>query len=114
MEIQIDDTYWLRSDERNLILARKRVTQNGENAGQESWENLQYYTSLPGFAKGALDQGVRDSEAKDLLRLVKDYEVTVAALQQLYRDLEERIKASCKEEAKHEHLSKADGDTDQA
>ena len=73
MEIQINDTYWLRSDERNLILARKRVTQNGENAGQESWENLQYYTSLPGFAKGVLDQGVRDSEAKDLLELVRDY-----------------------------------------
>lgn len=93
MEIQINDTYWLRSDERNLILARKRVTQNGENAGQESWENLQYYTSLPGFLKGALDQGIRDSEAKNLLELVRDYEANLSALRRLYQELEEQLKA---------------------
>lgn len=98
MDVPIIRDWWLRSDERNLILARKRVTQSGSNAGQEIWENLQYYTSLPGFAKGVLDQGVRDSEAKDLLELVRDYEDSVSALQRLYQELEERFKASCKED----------------
>ena len=41
MEIAIDEQYWLRSDERNFILARKRITQEGENAGQEqSWNEI--------------------------------------------------------------------------
>lgn len=80
MEIQINDTYWLRSDERNFILSRKRITQNGPNAGQEVWENMQYYTTMSGLVKGMLDQGIRDSTAKSIMELEKDYREACTAL----------------------------------
>lgn len=101
MEIQINDVYWLRSDERNLILARKRITQSGDNAGRESWEHVGYYTSLSGLVKGMLDQGVRDSKAKSLMELEQDYRETCTALYGL-----------CAEIDKYKDLLLAGGDND--
>ena len=89
IETQINDTFWLRSDERNFIIARKRITQNGENAGAENWENVGYYTSLPGLAKGLLDLDIRLSDANTFEELLCDYRATVSALQALYRELDQ-------------------------
>lgn len=92
MEIQIDGQYWLRSDERNLILSRKRITKEGLNAGQESWENVGYYTTLSGFMKGCLDQQIRVSDADTLAKLERDYKAGYTALQKVCRELDEYLK----------------------
>ena len=92
MEIAIDEQYWLRSDERNFILARKRITQEGENAGQESWENVGHYTSLSGLVKGCLDRQLRGSKANTLAELDRDYQASYTALKRLYGELDSRLK----------------------
>lgn len=67
--IKINDNWQIDTDQYNVILQRRRVSEKGKNPGTERWENIGYFGSF----KHALCELVeQDIKAAESLREVVD------------------------------------------
>lgn len=46
MELQINLEYRVRTDEYNIFLEKRRISQKGKTAGQEAWDIVGYYPDI--------------------------------------------------------------------
>lgn len=77
MIIPITDSVRLRYEEKNYMAERRRIVQDGKNAGAAVWEILGYYADFKQAAKGLLTRHfhaiaveTQADNAKDLRALI--------------------------------------------
>lgn len=80
MNIKIDNDYKLTSDDRNVILVKTWIGQEGKSKGKEQESNVGYYANVQGALKGYLRIKTNLSDAttiKELLADVRKIEKTI-------------------------------------
>ena len=63
--IKIDEKYYITADPHCFILQEKRIKQDGQNKGEEYFENLGCYVSIDSALKGLLKKEIRKYLAKE-------------------------------------------------
>lgn len=76
MNINIDNEYGLRSDERNVILVRIKESKTGKNAGEIYEENVTYHANVQGALKSYLRIKTNLSEATSIQELLDEVKET--------------------------------------
>ena len=76
----INKNFKIESDRLNVVLYRFRKDRNGE----EYWSPQGYYSTVKNALNGLVDQGVRDTDLRDLRTVVKaidELKVDIARLE---------------------------------
>lgn len=81
MKIELGNGLLLeRADDRNWHLTKLKTKTKGDRAGETYEEHVGWYGSLAVAARGALDQMVGDSDAKNVLELVEEVQQAEARI----------------------------------
>jgi len=84
MDIQIDDTYFITSDERNIILNKTTVAgETCKDAGERRYQPVSFHNTLASALKSFRERKIKLSEAKtldELLMEVRDLNSKIAQL----------------------------------
>lgn len=72
MNIKIDENYKLTSDDRNVILVKTWIGQEGKSKGKEQKLNVGYYANVQGALKDYLRIKTNLSEATTIKELLAD------------------------------------------
>lgn len=86
LEIQIGEKYLITSDEYNLVLKEKKVSEKGK----EYMVNLGYFGKLEHLVSALLLRDIRESEAKSIQELIIQLE---SAQNGLKIEINEKVKA---------------------
>lgn len=93
MEIQINNTYWLRSDKYGYIVARKVGIKSGKNQGCFRWSDEFYANTLLQVVVGLLERGIRASEVTSLAELADAVETLKTELKEWCNETDKTLKA---------------------
>lgn len=81
MIIQITDSVRFRYEDKNYMLERLRVVQEGKNAGMEVWDVVAYHSSFKDVAQSLLDRHFYLIAGKDgAIGVVKDLKSLIDAV----------------------------------
>lgn len=74
-----------KMDERNWVVEKKRIIQEGKDKGDEAWGSRKFYAKLQYAAHSLLDKMVANADATSVKRLVREIrkaknEITEAVL----------------------------------
>lgn len=73
--------YRLASDTNCIILQERKARKEGNNKGEEYFDNLGYYSTVTAAAKAIIDHNVRASEATSLKELMAEIAEVKAMIQ---------------------------------
>ena len=69
----IGKNWKIESDSLNVILSqRKRRTNKETGKAYDYWKPMGYYATIPNAMHGLVDQGIRDTELKDLKTIIAE------------------------------------------
>ena len=70
MRVHVENDLYISADGRQYVVERRGVTQSGENAGNEYFTSLGYYSSLQGAVNGIVKLKISESTATTLKELI--------------------------------------------
>lgn len=68
--MNIGKNYRIETDAQNVIVQRRTVARAGKNAGQETWDNEAYVSTLENALKWLVDNEVKETGLTDLKTVI--------------------------------------------
>lgn len=84
--VNIDESYYVKLEDRNLTLCKKRISKGEKTAGQEMEDVIGYFDSFEGVFKRYFKEEVvsrsvgKDMELKEFMELIKGIKEDITAI----------------------------------
>lgn len=69
LNIQLNEKYFINSDERNYILVKKRIATQGKNKGKEILVNVGYFGNVEHLLKRLVENEIKESDITELKQI---------------------------------------------